>query len=316
MKPSLRSLPLVLPGFLFLAARLVQAQTEASTLARLQRDLGIPSTIARVVDGNCPAGQSVPEYILIQDVHRHPEAQGHISALLMYGARHWGLKEVFLEGAQAHQYVIRPAQQSPQDLRNALQEGRIGGAEMAAAMMPGTDMTLIGIEQPELYKSNVQIYEEVDRLRAGAMRELSMTRLLQEGLDVSRETPAEDRFDIAEKLLQLRLKPSEYAAYLEHPVSARPDSTLTQALHTAELFYVLADERSRVYTEVLTADAESEPRAAVIGGFHTARMAEELRKQGHSFVVLSPHITMGGFDELYAKGMQQTISALKIDSPL
>ncbi len=187
---------------------------------------------------------------------------------------------------------------------------------MAAALLPEAPLTLSGMEQTELYTSNVRIYEDVNRLRQAALRELSMSRLLQAGLDVTHASAVSERYDVAEKLLQLRLKPSEYETYIQNPVPGRADSVLQQALHAAELFYVLADERSRVFTEVLTAQPEDRPRAAVVGGFHTAWMAEELKKQGRSFVVLSPQITMGGFDELYAKGMQQTVSALKLDSPL
>ncbi len=42
----------------------------------LQKVLDVPLSIAAVVDANTTG---LPEYILIQDIHRHPEAQAEYS---------------------------------------------------------------------------------------------------------------------------------------------------------------------------------------------------------------------------------------------
>ncbi len=289
----------------------LQAVEPASAL---QQAMGIPLSIAQIVDSYQPDPGTLPEIILIQDIHRHPEAQNHIAAVLLYGSRHWGLRNVYLEGAEANHEVIKPSFSSRTEMREALYAGQIGGPEMAAALLEPSELSLQGMEESTLYKEHVQIYEEVEGLRSAALRELSMSRLFQTGLDVS---PSRlDPYEQTQRLLRLRMKPMDYAVYLQQPSVDRQESVLSQAMRAAELFYVLADERSRVFTDVLLASSSKEPRAAVVGGFHTEWMTQELKRQGRSFVVLSPQVTTTGYEGLYAKGMQQTISALKVRPPL
>ncbi len=270
-----------------------------TNLDDIQTALGVPVSIAKVTDGALPSGGGVPDVILVQDIHRHPEVQGHIAALLLYGSHHWGLKDVYLEGAQAALPV-------------ALQGGRLSGAEMAVALEPGSPVRLHGLEDPALYRENVSAYEAAERLKEPALQELKTARFLQNSLDVETGSQAPDRWALLQRMLQLRLKPAEHAAYLNNPYQGHEGSALKEAIRAAEDFYTLADQRSQTFLKNLKSSAVGGPQLVVVGGYHTAMMAQALRKQGRSFAVLSPNVTQSGFEDLYARGMQQTISALKL----
>ena len=57
--------------------------------------------------------------------------------------------------------IDRWARDSHEDLRSAIQEGLLGGAGMAAAMAPAQDLTLRGMEDPELYRKNLLAFDGV-----------------------------------------------------------------------------------------------------------------------------------------------------------
>ena len=58
----------------------LQATALKTDLEDIQTALGVPALIAKVTDGVLPYGGGVPDVILVQDIHRHPEVQGHIAA--------------------------------------------------------------------------------------------------------------------------------------------------------------------------------------------------------------------------------------------
>src|SRR4029077_20486961 len=69
-------------------------------LQTIQNQMTIPEELARVVDvSSQPWAGPAPEYILIQDVHRHPKVQSQVASLIEYGYDHWDARKVFLEGA-------------------------------------------------------------------------------------------------------------------------------------------------------------------------------------------------------------------------
>ena len=214
--------------------------------------------------------------ILIQDVHRHPEAQQHIRAMILYGQSHWGAKEVFLEGAWT--------------------KGQTA------------DYAFSGLEDEETYRANVAAYEAEEKDRSEALEEIETAQLLQNAMDAT----ASPSWAEIKRLVQLRMKPGEYAEYQKHPFRFASASSLARAVESAELFYELAGRRSAIFLANAKRLHQSGPQVLVIGGFHTAGMAETLRREGVSFVVLSPKVTQGGFEELYSQGMHQTISALKL----
>ena len=244
----------------------------AGSFEAVQKGLGIPLSEGTVVD----ASGRRPEMILIQDVHRHPEAQQHIRAMILRAMTRAGAKEIFLEGAWA--------------------DGQTADYEFS------------GLEDPDLYRANVAAYEAVEKDREAALREIDTAQLFENALDAD----AAPSWPLIRRLVQLRLKPAEYAQYASRPYRPATDSALARAVESAELFYGLANQRSDIFLAKARAHHQSGPQVLVIGGFHTAGMAEALRKEGISYAVLAPRVTQGGFEDLYSQGMHQTISALKL----
>jgi hypothetical protein len=300
-------------GIMCLIPVCLHGTPEPTVLNQLQQALGVPESIAKVTDGYLRPNNTLPEMILFQDVHRHPEVQGDIAAVVLYGSHHWGLKDVYLEGAQAGTEVAISRDGTVASLRNAVQTGLLSGAEMAAALEPDSSLELHGLEDPNLYRENVEAYERTEHLRDLALQELDTAQVLQDAWDVPVDRPGATEIPLLIKLLQLRLKPAEHEAFMNNPYNGPTNSALRDAILEAEHFYSIADERSEAFLRNAERSSADVPRLLVVGGFHTEKMASLLRSQGHSFVVLTPHVTQTGYDELYARGMHQTISALKLD---
>jgi hypothetical protein len=244
----------------------------AGSFEATQKRLGIPASEGTVVD----ASGREPEIILIQDVHRHPEAQQHIRAMIVRAMTHLGAKEILLEGAWA--------------------KGQTA------------DYPFLGLEDEDIYRANVAAYEAVDKDRAEALQEIDTAQLVENAFD-SGDSP---EWPQIKRLIGLHLKPGEYAEYIKHPYRPAIDSALARAVKAAEHFYEIANQRSDIFLAKARELHREGPQVMVVGGFHTAAMAETLRREGISFVVLAPQITQGGFEELYSQGMHQTISALKL----
>jgi hypothetical protein len=277
----------------------------APNYSQMQKRLGVPTSVASVVDASTTG---MPELVLIQDIHRHPEAQQQIAAMILYGTKHWGAKEIYLEGSWAEGESLRASKEHLTSLWAAVHAGQMGGAEMAAAMISDPEVRFLGLEDPDLYRSNVAAYEDVDQVRAEALRQLSTHDLVGRVFD----SQSGQTWEELKRLIELRMKPAEYAAYLKNPFRPASHSALAEAVQSAEHFYDVANRRSSAFLEKTKKLHRSGLQVLIVGGFHTAAMAETLRREGISFVVLSPHITQGGFDDLYAKGMHDTISALKL----
>jgi hypothetical protein len=300
-------------GALGLVPFLLQAAKPPHNLDEIQKVLGIPPSIAQVTDGQWVPGAKLPEIILVQDIHRHPEVQGHIAALLLHGVGQWGLKDVYLEGAQAEAPVALPSTSDTPSLRDALLEGRLSGAEVAVAMDPEAAITLHGLEDLSVYRQNVLAYEEVERWREPAFQELQTVNILETALDIDGGFALGIGDSLLRRMLQLRLKPADYATYKAHQFVGHEGSALCEAVRAAEAFYTLADQRSEIFLANLESGSSESPRLVIVGGYHTAWMAQELRRRGRSFAVLTPQVTESGYEDLYARGMQDTISALKLD---
>jgi hypothetical protein len=187
-----------------------------------------------------------------------------------------GAKEIFLEGAWTHGQTA--------------------------------DYAFLGLEDPDIYRQNVAAYEAVEKVRDEALRELETARIFSSALDAD----SAEQWPQIKRLIQLRLKPAEYADYMKNPYRTTENTALAGAVSSAEHFYALANERSRIFLEKAQTLHRSGTQVLVVGGFHTKAMAEELKRKGISYVVLSPHMTQGGFEKLYADGMHETVSALKL----
>lgn len=318
--PSRRSLM----GLMLGAATVAAASTTEGELDALQRTLGVSDAHALVSDAHQTRPGQIPDFILIQDAHRHPEVQRHIESIILTGYRHWGLKKVFMEGAftpidLTMFHLLNERERM--DLSDYLtHQGTLSGAERAGLRIlekewrnPSVSpFQVIGMEEAELYRANVAAYRRVVQTRPAALREIERLRDLQASLKMPPTHLLSRQLSLIEKLVQLRLIPSEYEEYL-HVRPQLPDSAaLNPAREAAEEYYALVERRSWIFLEEAQrkAPAAPGPRVLVIGGFHSARMAEMLRDQGKSFVVLTPRATQPFNDALYERRLLDTSCSL------
>jgi hypothetical protein len=258
-----------------------------SANARWQAWLDVPETAA-VVTAASRFHKRLPDYILIQDVHSHAEAQTRIATLLQKGWAEWGVSTTYIEGAFC---AI--------DSDEIMKTDTPSGAELALREIPATKahpFQLIGMESPELYRENVAAYADVMEGRDAALMELS----------------AYDSSGVAAltKLLNLRVTPAERAQAMSKVSSFRLSPDADKTIKAAERFYEVADKRSLVFLANVEQDHAGGPHVLVMGGFHTRLVCDQLRRQGKSFVVLSPTLQQPADSTLYAAKMRATIQAV------
>lgn len=285
--------------------------------------------VAAVTRSYLVPGETVPQYILIQDIHQNPECQGLISRAILWGYENWGVRRVFMEGAFSP-VDLSVFHRLPDDERQTLltrlvSEGNLSGPEMAAVLLmerewrraPVSPFQLIGMESPRLYAANLQAFKQVYATRAEALRELGSLRRLQERLELPQENILDAQLRRAEKLLQLKLTPADYALYLSARDLLPASAQLTPALQNAERFYELVNERSVAFIREAgrKLPAGGGPRVLVAGGFHTDFMADLLRTQNKSFIVLSPKTKSGVVTSAYEKQLLQSVDTLQFPKP-
>jgi len=177
---------IILGGFLLhfvgISGHFVWA-TETPDLQSIQDRMNIPDHVARVTDAYMPSpASSMPDYILIQDVHRHPQVQSRIALLIVHGYERWGVKKVFMEGAFTPLDVTVfhrvPRQTQKLLVERLVKDGNLSGPELAAVLImerewrnpPVSPFQLFGMEDPKLYRENVLAYQTVMAHRESARR--------------------------------------------------------------------------------------------------------------------------------------------------
>jgi hypothetical protein len=302
-------------------------------LARIQKLLAIPQSLAKVTAAWWPQPlgphesssiQTLPNYVLIQDVHRHPQVQGQVSSLIVQGYEQWGVRKVFLEGAFTP-LDVSVFHRIPQNTRRLLLErlvhdGDLSGPELAAVTImekewrnpPVSTFQLYGLEDPELYRESIHAYQTVMALRDRALNELVTMRRWQENMDLPTPNVLSEQLNRIDALLRLKLTPAEHDAYLKTKEALPAWVNMDKAIQAAEEFYRLVHLRSEYYLRQVEkiAPAGSGTRIVVVGGFHTPYMAEGLKKEGRTFVVLAPAVSQSLTEPLYEKRMQQTATTL------
>jgi hypothetical protein len=315
---------LFLTGFLS-AGTLEIEVTKLADLQRIQNLLHVPDSLAHVIDASDDRPlDTVPEYILVQDVHRQPQVQAKIASLIEYGYGQWGVRKVFLEGAFTaldlsvfHRVPNKTRMLLMDDL---VKNGNLSGPELAAVHIlekewsnpPVSPFQIFGMEDPELYRKNVQAYQAVIAHRDRALQQLTTIRRLEGSMNLPDSNPMNEQLDRTEALLHLRLTPIDYAAYLKEKAAVPSTPIIDPAIHAAEEFYRLAQLRSQMFLKQVSCrvPASDAPRILVMGGFHTAYMADCLRHEGHSFIVLAPMVGPMEEDPLYEKRLKETAEIL------
>jgi hypothetical protein len=286
--------------------------------------LTVPQDLASLSSSYLPDPSSLPDYILIQDVHRHAEVQGKIANLILFGYSHWGARRIFMEGAFS-KVDLTVFHRLPDDARETLLkrlilEGNLSGPELAAVMVlerewrdpPVWPLQLVGMEDARLYSENLYVFRDLLHQREAALRELDSLIRLNDEMHLPQPNILGNELSLAKSLLELKLTPEEYSLYLSAR-SALPNSPqLEPALTLADKFYDVVNQRSMAFIKESSRKlpAGSGPRVLVVGGFYTAFMAQQLREAGLSFVVLSPTITQSENHQAYEKQLLDSVDTL------
>ena len=278
-------------------------------LKTVQHSLGLSPAIARVTDAALTDARTPPQFILIQDVHCLPEAQENIAAALIQAHQRWAMNTVYLEGAfgplELSGYRALGRSLDHRELRAKVEEGQWTGSEWMAASVLDQHLQLTGMEDVALYRQALDASLAVGNNADRALDELH--RFRRRGPREVRRIASAD-WNRLEHMLKLKARPQELAQY-HRPSAAWPDD-LAKTLNDAESFYRLADARSRVFVQRITAQQNPQPAAVVVGGYHTPAMAQALRDRDISFVVITPRVTAAPDPALYRARLQASANAL------
>jgi hypothetical protein len=263
-----------------------------------------------VREGYVPRGQKLLHYVLIEDIHDNPEAQGKIAAILLYAHHHWGCPVAFVEGAFGPvgppPFPLFTAVRGEQSVNELLRRGLFSGGELAAALASQeaheeqAPFHVVGMDDPDLYRHQLEIYEELSGIQDKALERLN-------GYVGSGETRAV-RF--WRRLIALRMTPSDYRAYRLMGRPKLSDPLLARAIGLGENYYQLTDLRSEHFAQRTRERQGNAPCLLVLGGFHVSVLARMLRERKESFVVLAPRVTSSGLHARYQDCLLKSLEVL------
>jgi len=304
-----RSPALALLGFTLVFPARIRAGDVSPRVGALQTLLGVPPEMAQVKDSYVPHGQKFLHYVLIEDAHESPEAQGKIAAILLYAHHHWGSRQAFIEGAFGPigppPFPIFTPERGERSITELLRDGLFSAGELAAALasqLPENSarrLLVKGMDDPFLYRQQLEAFEDLASLRDRALWELRQFPV----------TPAEK--EDLRTLINLRMSPTSYHQYLCTRRQLAGGSTLAWAINRAEVYYRLTERRSRAFAETVRERLGNAPSLLVMGGFHTPVITGILKERGESFIVLSPHLTQKGRPDLYQHCLARTFQSLQ-----
>ncbi len=163
---------------------------------------------------------------------------------------------------------------------------------------------LWGVDDPDLYRKNWHAAKVVDKQHYQALAYAHGTRsMIGPGTG-----PLKKQLDLVVKLLMLRLQPKEYVDYLKgRSLNPQGPAIFQSTVRAAEEYYVAAEERSHAMAQNLLTKMGRTPgyTALVTGGFHTQEIAEQLKKKGLSYVVITPRVEVLDQDEAYRARLRE-----------
>ncbi len=275
-------------------------------------NLSIPARLGSVSDTYAPSGHTAPDFIFIQNLHVNRSVQFAISAILKRLEQQGLMPDrlavegetgpVDLTGMQtypdaalrtaASDYLVQQGEM-PGSAHFAITEGRVG---------------LFGIETEAYYQANVEMFRRSYAGRQALSRELDK---LQAILPCLKKDPAvrgnaeilEADLKAVNQLINNQIIPDELNATLhqtslavEHLKQVLPKETsahLIEPLSASVSFYALALLRNEeLFKNALVARALGHQKTTIVitGGFHTAAMAAQCKRQGFSYAVITPHV--------------------------
>lgn len=163
----------------------------------------------------------------------------------------------------------------------------------------------------------------------------TLTNKLKEKLFISEDerrlAEISDNIKLLDNLVNLKLSPEEYAAYLskKSTLSLKDDTNFLNAnaakynlaksadtdyaiiennFGVLDNFYKIAEERNSVFIQNIVSlmdDNGADIACLITGGFHTPFLIEELKQKGISYCVVAPRITQPADDALYVKILKE-----------
>jgi len=158
--------------FLFLlAANPVRALSEEAPIS-------IPSELGRIEMRHTSKIPEAPQVVLIQDAHSHYEAQRSLAEILRRLVLAHGLKLVLVEGGVGDVDLSYLREGVPQDRAGEVAEtflkaGKISGEEFLDLTLENDEIRLWGLEDPSLYRQNIEAYLNFFKVQRQALEEVS-----------------------------------------------------------------------------------------------------------------------------------------------
>lgn len=186
-KFSLAVTVFLIPVFLFAGIPAFPAYAQNADASVSIANLAIPENLGKVEERF--QGTSEHWVIQIQSVHAHFTAQENIAAIVDHLNAVYGLKTAALEGGWGDTSFPEawgvPSSREKQMLARALLEEEYITGPAYAALFSQEPLRLIGIENPEIYEANRQVYLEYLNQKSAIDSELAAVRKrLEEAKDI------------------------------------------------------------------------------------------------------------------------------------
>jgi hypothetical protein len=137
----------------------------------------IPEGIGHLSEGYTAPGGNARVVIHIQDIHTNYEAQKNLSKMLEIMIKDNGLRLVMVEGGWGNVSLSYLRSYAGSERRQEvaeeyLREGKISGEEYLD-IVADYDIQLEGVEDESLYKTNLDVFFEIEKFRQQASAELA-----------------------------------------------------------------------------------------------------------------------------------------------
>lgn len=219
-----------------------------------------------------------------------------------------------------------------EELNSLYREGSVKAAEYYKKLDELATLSGVSAERKNLlaYKDYVALYEGINF--SDLSKEQDVVEL-EAGMSLCKTADQKALFEISEKIntatnvVDLKVTKDEYKrflndhnakgwiSFLKADVSAKEIEDLDAVFSVVKDFYSIAGKRDEAFIKNLANSmAKNNQNTAVLvtGGFHTEGVTDLLKKEGYSFVVISPRINdLSGTEDVYNKAMAQTMVSLE-----
>jgi hypothetical protein len=195
------------------------------SLADILQDLKLPAQMGMIKESysaNSGAGKTI---IQIQDAHCNYEAQKKLASILEYLIKEQKIKLVMVEGGSGDVSLSFLRSYSDKKTREEvaekyLKKGQISGEEYLD-IVSDYDFQLYGVEDPDLYNSNLESFLSTDTARQQGLKDLARFGDIVNKLKAKIYGPALQEFDAKTAQFDAKtLTLAEYGAYLKDKAQA------------------------------------------------------------------------------------------------